>query len=68
MYRKVKDSAKDSVTWRVGYCLLEVQGRYEENSGSMWKSRKWFTAWIYSVSSCPSLDKPRLFVCVPKAG
>lgn len=68
MFRKVKDSAKDSVTWEVRYCLLEVQSRSEENSGSTWKSRTWFTAWIDSVSSCLSLDKPHLFNCVPRAG
>lgn len=65
----MKDSAKDSAQW-LGWgvfppsCLEQVGG----NCGSVPEPRKWFTAWVYGVSSCLGLDKQGLFDCVPRAG
>lgn len=67
-YGKTKDSAPDSAKWRSGVPPPSRSEQVREDAGSMQKPRMWFAAWISSVSSCLSPDKPGLFDCVPRAG
>lgn len=65
---ETKDSAPDSAKWRSGVPPPSRSEQVREDAGSMQKPRMWFAAWISSVSSCLSPDKPGLFDCVPRAG